>query len=169
MSQFKHSKSGATVTGFVIMSMIILALPLAASAQDMTVSPHRIVLNAVGQTQSIQTIIRTPMEEGFTLTDYSLVLKFDGVTVGEAYDLFYCVADANFLARFDRAAILANPEVQAMANTTVTATVEGWYTAEDADGNTYTADLVGSAPVQIYKPGKVVRVKIATQNRVCVR
>lgn len=165
MSQPILSKTEVIRAAFLVVALVILAAPLTASAQDMTIAPHRIVLNAVGQSESVQAVIRTPIQPGYALSDYSLVLKFNGVTVSEAYDLYYCVIDDNFLASFDRAALLANPVVQAMANTTVTATVEGWFSAEDGDGNTYAETISCAEQVQIVKPGKSTPVKLSMRIR----
>ncbi|MBU0984128.1 MAG: hypothetical protein KKA42_09685, partial [candidate division Zixibacteria bacterium] len=84
---------------------------------------------------------------------YQVSLRFNDISVAEAFDLRYCYIDDNFLASFDRVALQANPDVMAMANTTVTATVEGWFEAVSADGSRYRQEFSCVDAVEIAAPG----------------
>jgi hypothetical protein len=129
-------------------------VPTVASGEEMTMSPYKIILNAKGQFEDMQAVIRIPLEAGYTLDDYQVSLAFDGITVGEAISFRYCYIDDNFLAGFDRTEVQASPAVIAMANTLVTATVSGWFTAVNGEGNSYMQNFSCSDQVEIIDPDK---------------
>jgi hypothetical protein len=132
----------------------IMAVSSVARAEVLTMSPHKIVLNAQGQFEDVQAVIRMPMQPGYSLADYQVTLSFNGIPIIQAFNMRYCYIDDNFLTSFDRTSIQNHPDVMAMANTTVTATVAGWYTAVAADGSSYTHDFSYTDTVEIVAPGK---------------
>ncbi|MFZ5979539.1 MAG: hypothetical protein ACOYVF_02805 [Candidatus Zixiibacteriota bacterium] len=140
------------IAGTFTMVLLLMMAPTQAFCEEMTMSPHKIILNAQGQFQDIQAVIRIPLQAGYSLTDYQVTLKFNDIPVSEAFDFRYCYIDDNFLASFDRTALQANPTVIAMANTVVIATVEGWFEGTAADGATYTQDFFCTDQVEIVKP-----------------
>jgi hypothetical protein len=132
----------------------IIALSSVAFAEVLTMSPHKIVLNAQGQFEDVQAVIRMPMQAGYTLSDYQVTLSFNGIPIIQAFNMRYCYIDDNFLASFDRMAVQNHPTVIGMANTMVTATVAGWYSAVNSDGNSYTHDFSWTDDVEIVAPGR---------------
>ncbi|MBN2139330.1 MAG: hypothetical protein JW720_16120 [Sedimentisphaerales bacterium] len=116
--------------------LVAAAFPLSniTFAESITVSPHQLILNAKGQYEDVQVVIRKPLPGGYSLTDFNVALFFDEIEVARAYALRYCPIDDNFLASFDRTALQNSETVQAMAGTEVTARVEGEYWAENSQG-----------------------------------
>ena len=134
--------------------MLVIAGPLTVRADEMTMSPHRIILNAQGQFENVQAVIRIPLKSGYVLADYDVTLSFDGIAISDAYEFRYCYIDDNFLASFERTPIQVNPVVIAMAGETVCATVEGWFSATSADGTSYTQTFSCNDLVDIVDPDK---------------
>lgn len=154
MAKRNFTNFQATSICVAVLTALIMAIPITVHAEAMTMSPHKIVLNAQGQFEDVQAVISMPLAAGYTLADYQVTLMFNSIPVSDAFDFRYCYADANFLASFDRAGIQSNPEVIAMANTTVTAVVEGWFTAVASDGSSYTKAFSCSDAVEIVDPKK---------------
>ena len=157
MSTGKFSKSRMVVAGILVLMVSLMALPSKSMAEVLTISPFKIVLNAQGQYDDVQAVIRMPMESGYSLADYEVTLKFDNTPISEAFDFRYCYIDDNFLASFDRISLQANPDVIALANTIVIATVEGWYSAVNGDGESYTRSFSYTDTVEILDPDKSVK------------
>ena len=152
MPNKSQSQCRAAVSFLIVMAAFLIVLPSLSLAEDMTVCPYKIVLNAQGKSESVQAVIRMPMKPGYVLDDWHVTLSFNSTLISEAYAFRYCPIDDNFLASFDRAALLGNPDVIAMANTTVVATVEGWYTGVAADGDSYTHEFLCTELVEIVDP-----------------
>ena len=76
------------------------------------------------------------------------------IVVAEAESAFYCVVDDILIVGFGRTDLQNNPDVQAMANKTVTATVDGSVTVVNVDGVEITTSFSGSDLVEIVAPGK---------------
>lgn len=123
-------------------------------AQSVTIAPYKIILNAKGQFEDIQAIIRTPLESGYRIVDFEVNLRFNSVLIAQAQTLVYCYVDSNFLAGFNRTEVQNNPDVQAMAGSVVEAQVDGWALCVNAEGQTIVKELFGKAYVEILKPGK---------------
>ena len=141
---------------FAFFAGLVLIIAFAASpslGEDMTMSPHKIILNAQGQFDNVQAVIRMPMMPGYSLSNYQVFLSFDGIMVSEAYEFRYCYIDDNFLASFDRTAIQANQDVIGMAGRIVSAEVSGWFEAVDSYGNSYRKDFSYFDDVEILDPG----------------
>jgi len=143
-----------TIASLLAVMLILVMAPTQASCDEMTMSPFKIILNAQGQFEDVQAVIRIPLQAGYSLTDYQVTLKFNDIPVSEAFDFRYCYIDDNFLASFDRTALQANPTVIELANTVVVATVEGWFEGTAADGATYTQDFSCTDQVEILDPDK---------------
>ena len=146
----KSSKQVAFMAG------LILVIAFAASpsfGDDMTMSPHKIILNAQGQFDNVQAVIRMPLKAGYSLSNYQVFLSFDGIMIIEAYEFRYCYIDDNFLASFDRVSIQANRDVIDMAGRIVNAEVSGWFEAIDNDGNSYRQEFSYTDNVEILDPG----------------
>ena len=143
-----------TAAGLIAVVLLLAMAPTQAFCDEMTMSPHKIILNARGQFEDVQAVIRIPLQAGYYLTDYRVTLRFNDIPVSEAFDFRYCYNDDNFLASFDRTALQADPAVIAMANTVVTATVEGWFEAAADDGSVYTQDFSCNDQVEILDPDK---------------
>jgi hypothetical protein len=143
-----------TVAGLLAVMFLLVMAPGQVLSDEMTMSPHKIVLNAQGQFDNVQAVIRIALRAGYRLSDYEVRLRFNDIVVSEAYDFRYCYVDDNFLASFDRTALQANPAVIDMAGTVATATVEGWFEGTADDGNTYTQAFSCTDLVEILDPDK---------------
>jgi len=143
------------VTALVCAACLFAALTVVPSAAEpVSMSPHRIVLNAEGQSEDVQAIISMPLPSGYALADYDVRLWLDGIEVAQAISFRYCYVDQNFLAGFDRTGLQTNPDVQAMAGETVPALVAGSYTAVNLEGDVFTKYFSGTDSVEIVAPGK---------------
>ena len=125
-----------------------------AYSESITIAPFKINLRAVGKSEDIQAVIRMPLASGYQLTDYEVNFKIGTEIIAQAIGFRYCYIDDNFLASFDRMEIQNNPTIRSLANSTVVATVDGWYTATNAEGNVITVTFSGNDTIEIIKPGK---------------
>ena len=102
MSIRKFNKTRDAITILLALAVLfIIAAPTVSHGEEMTMSPFKIVLNAKGQFEDMQAVIRMSMKSGYTLADYQVGLAFNGVPVAEAISFRYCYIDDNFLAGFD--------------------------------------------------------------------
>lgn len=119
-------------------------------AETVNINPHKIVLNAQGASDDVQANVHIILA-GSSVTEFDVTLSLDGIKVAEAESAFYCVLDDILIVGFDRTELQNNPDVQAMANTTVTATVTGWVLMA---GEATPTSFSGSDLVEIVAPGK---------------
>jgi len=154
MSKKCRGRILTTISCLVLLAgFAMTAVPL--FGESITVAPFKINIKAQGQFEDVLVVIRMPLASGYSLADYDVRMKFDGIEVSQAYAFRYCPIDDNFLASFDRMELQQNPDVIAMAGQTVTAVVEGWYTAISADGQTtIRKEFSGIDLVEILNPGK---------------
>ena len=126
-------------------------------AETVNINPHKIVLNAQGASDDVQANVHIILD-GAWVVDFDVMLMFDDgdsdIVVAVAESAFYCVLDDILIVGFDRTTLQNNPDVQDMANKTVTATVTGTVTVENADGEEITTSFSGSDLVEIVAPGK---------------
>ena len=126
-------------------------------AETVNINPHKIVLNAQGASDDVQANVHIILD-GAWVVDFDVMLMFDDgdgdIVVAEAESAFYCVLDDILIVGFDRTTLQNNPDVQDMANKTVTATVTGTVTVKNADGEETTKSFSGSDLVEIVAPGK---------------
>lgn len=120
--------------------------------ETVNINPYKIVLNAKGASDDVQANVRIVLP-GARVVDFDVTLALDGVVVAEAESAYYCVVDDMLLVGFDRNELQNNPDVQALANSTVTATVTGSVTVTNADGVETTVSFGGSDTVEIVAPG----------------
>lgn len=151
--------TNALIACCIIVALVFLEVPVQCYGESVTISPHKIVLNAKckGESQDIQAIIRKyckPLENGYSITSFEVSLLFDGIEapVAQAHSLRYCAVDDNFLAAFDRQIIQENPAVIALAGTVVTATVRGSFTVSKGD-HSIDDEFTGDDSVEISNPG----------------
>lgn len=137
----------------ILLVTAVLA-PASVFGQTMTMSPHKIVLNAVGSAEDVQAIVGLYIPGGYSITDYEVTLRFNDEVVALASSLRYCYIDQNLLVGFDKAQLLSNPVVAAFAGSTVCATVEGWFEVRNAEGDSYTQSFDGLDYVDVLAPGK---------------
>jgi len=145
MATRMFNRQQMTVAGLLAVMLMLVMAPTQAFCDEMTMSPHKII---------VQAVIRIALRSGYRLSDYQVSLRFNDITVSEAYNFRYCYVDDNFLASFDRTALQANPSVIGMAGTVVTATVEGWFEGTADDGSTYTQSFSCTDQVEILDPDK---------------
>ena len=151
MSKTKIRIVNALLVCCVAFMLIFMGIP-AQGDESVTISPHKIILNAkcAGESQDIQAIIRKPLSD-WRITDFVVSLLFGGTEIVQAHSLRYCVDDENLLASFDRQEIQSHPVVVALAGQgPVTFTVDGCVTTSDE----VTTDFNGDDLVEILAPGK---------------
>ena len=134
---------------WLAVSMVVLMVGGLSWAVTVNVNPHRIVLNAKGESDDVQANVKIYLP-GAPVVDFDVTLAFDGVVVAEAESAFYCVLDNVLIIGFDRTDLQNNPDVKDLANTTVTATVEGWVEVAGGEREYFG----GSDTVLILAPGK---------------
>jgi len=114
-------------------------------AQTMTLSPHLIVLNAIGG-PDVDAHYGGPLNG--TIVDFDVKMFFDGVEVADAYAFTYCYVDNIFKGEFDRQSITFSKKGTFVAN------MSGWYKVQGADGNITTIYFDKWDWVEIKSPGK---------------
>ena len=152
----KWIRPGFRIPLYATMGLLLfLGTLVPVHAAPVTMSPHRIILNAElkGALQDVQAVIGMSMPSGYRLADFEVLLLLDDVFVAEAFAFRYCDIDDNFLASFDREVIQNDPFVVENAGNVLTATVDGWYEAVNADGDTIKVEFSGQDSVEIIKPG----------------
>ena len=122
-------------------------------AETVNINPHKIVLNAQGAADDVQANVNIILP-GAPVVGFDVSLSFDGILVAEAESAFYCVLDNILIVGFDRTNLQNNQDVQAMANSTVTALVTGTVTVKNANGDEIVVSFSGSDTVEIVAPGK---------------
>lgn len=125
-------------------------------AEIVNINPHKIVLNADGAADDIQANVRIILP-GAWVVDFDVTLSLNGTLVAEAESAFYCIVDDILIIGFDRTSLQNNPDVQALANKTVTATVAGNVTVKNAEGIETKVSFGGSDMIEIVAPGKKER------------
>ena len=141
---------GCKVLAGILLVMVVSGLCL---AETVNINPHKIVLNAQGASDDVQANIHIVLA-GAPVVDFEATLSLDGTVVADAESAYYCAIDDILILGFDRTSLQDNPDVQALANTTVTATVVGTVTVVNADGEEITTSFSGSDTVEIVAPGK---------------
>ena len=143
-------------SGLVCILLVVVACGVCL-AETVNINPHKIVLNAQGTSDDVQANVSIILP-GARVVDFEVTLAFDDgdgdIVVAEAESAFYCVVDDILIVGFDRTDLQNNPDVQAMANKTVTATVDGSVTVVNVDGVEITTSFSGSDLVEIVAPGK---------------
>ncbi len=122
-------------------------------AEIVNINPYKIVLNANGVADDVQANVRIILP-GAWVVDFDVTLSLNGTVVSEAESAFYCVVDDILIVGFDRTSLQNNPDVQALANQTVTAEVIGSVTVINAEGIETEVSFSGSDTVDIVAPGK---------------
>ena len=132
--------------------LAVLASAPTARAEHVSICPHKIILNAEGQSDDVQAIVRIVLPSA-SLESFDAVLYLDGVEVAVAESAYYCAVDDNLIIGFDRTDLQNNPDVQALAGQTVVAEVVGSVVVNCGD-ELVEESFSGSDTVQILKPGK---------------
>jgi hypothetical protein len=145
MTMFRTMSNRVLLAG-VLLVVIVGSVCL---AQTVNINPHKIVLNAQGVSDDVQANISIKLTSA-RIPVYDVELFFGTTKVADAESARYCLIDHILIIGFDHAELLANPDVIAMANTTVTATVVGTVT----DDNGVTKEISGSDIVEIVAPRK---------------
>ena len=128
--------------------LLVAAVSGVCLAETVNINPHKIVLNAKGAADDVQANIPMVLP-GARIVDFDVTLEFNDIEVAQAESARYCVIDDILIIGFDRTELQNNKYVQDMANTTVTATVDGSVTVNGKE-----ICFCGSDKVQIVKPGK---------------
>ena len=137
MSKAVRVRSGSVLFGTLIVGTILVLLTGALFADTAQTNPHRILLNAQGNTEDVFAIMPMSIGGGYLLTEANGTLSLNGEAVAEAISIRYSYIDDSLVVSFDRDQLLGNPSVTALAGTMVTATVEGSFTAANSDGDSH--------------------------------
>jgi len=143
MSKTVRVRSGSVLFGTLMAGTILALLTGVLFADTPQTSPHRIVLNAQGKTEDVLAIMPMPIGGGYLLTEANGTLSLNGEAVAEALSIRYSYIDDSLVISFDRDQLLSNPSVRALAGTSVTAIVEGSFTAANSDGDSYKQNFRG--------------------------
>ena len=122
-------------------------------AETVNINPHKIVLNANGEADDVQANVNIILP-GARVVDFDVTLSLNGTVVAEAESAFYCIVDNILIVGFDRTTLQKNPDVQALANMTVTAEVIGSVTVRNSEGIETEVSFSGTDTVEIVAPGK---------------
>jgi hypothetical protein len=133
--------------------LLVLIASGVGLAEIVNINPHKIVLNADGSADDIQANVRIILPAA-CVVDFNVTLSLNGTVVAEAESAFYCAVDDILIVGFDRTSLQNNPDVQALANKTVTAAVTGTVTVRNAEGIETEVSFSGSDTVDIVAPGK---------------
>ena len=138
---------------FVTFILCIGAAGVVSAEEPVSVCPHKIVLNAEGNSDDVQAIVHLYLPSA-DIVSFDVVLLLDGVEVATAESAFYCLIDNNLIVGFDRQELQDNADVAALANEgEVVATVEGSVVVM-AGGVPVEKEFSGSDLVEVVKPGK---------------
>lgn len=159
MATRMNKKDGAHILCVMLLMVLVSQVPtLSHGEESITIAPYKIVLNAEGNWDDVQAVIRMPLASGYSLSGFQVGLSFDDDLVCYAKSFRYCYLDDNFLAGFDREVVQAYAESNDLGNTFVTATVSGWFSADlFSDGelvDSYTREFIGYDEVELMAPGK---------------
>ena len=133
--------------------LLVAAVSGVCLAETVNINPHKIVLNAKGAADDVQANVHIVLP-GARIVEFDVTLSFNGAVVAQAESARYCLIDDILIIGFDRTNLQDNEDVQDMANSTVTATVDGSVTVISADGDSVSVSFSGSDTVEIVKPGK---------------
>ena len=136
----------------LVVFLVVTAIGVCV-AETVNINPYKIILNAVGESDDVQANVSIILP-GAWIVDYDVTLSLDGTVVAEAESAFYCVVDNILIVGFDRTNLQNNPDVIALANKTVEATVVGSVTVINSDGTETEVSFGGSDMVEIVAPGK---------------
>ena len=152
----KRWKNVAVGVGSAVLVFVgvLPATPPAAAVSEVTVNmrPDVIVLNAQGDAEEVVAQIVLPMTPGHNIQSFDISLRFDGVHVADALALDYCFSEGIFSASFDKKELLQNQDVIDMANSTVTARVEGQIMTAAMAGGIVVMEFFGFDDVEIVLP-----------------
>lgn len=153
----------------VLVALVMLALSpipstvVGASEVPVSITPHRIILNAAGQWESVDALIDMRLPSGYSILDFAIVLwfgeEYDEALAFWAFDLEYCYIDSNFFAAFNRQEIQDDADVWAIAGYAIPTTVEGYYRAINADGVIVTCEFRGYDLVDLLAPSKSTSIR----------
>ena len=134
----------------------LLAVPGVVSAENrVKIAPHRIVLNAKGQSDGIDAIVGIWLPSS-AITEYEAILYLvveddpdNPIPIASVVAVRYCAVDDNLFVTFDREEIQNNPYIIACAGQTVRFWVDGSVTV---GGDVY--EFSGGDEVDIHDPGR---------------
>lgn len=127
---------------------LVAAVSVVCLAETVNINPHKIVLNAEGAADNVQANVHIVLPSAW-IEHFDVTLSFNGTVVAQAESARYCLIDDILIIGFDRTDLQNNPDVQHMANSTVTAKVDGYVTVEG-----FETPFSGTDMVEIVKPGK---------------
>lgn len=138
---------------FSLIGFLLAAPPALGDDQvPISIAPDQIVLNAQGSFDDVLALIVMSMAPGHRIHSFDISMEFDGIHVAKAFALRYCFVDDIFFASFDREQLQQNQDVIDMANSTVTARVEGTITTVNAEDDSIVMEFYGLDDVEIVLP-----------------
>ncbi|MCF7958573.1 MAG: hypothetical protein K9M57_09020, partial [Phycisphaerae bacterium] len=126
---------------------------LDAIETNISIKPHLIVLNSLGQTDDIQAIVDIVLTGGYNITDFSGSFSINGTEITQATSVDYCIIDTNLFLYFPRTEIQSHPDVIALSGMEVKVDIVGSVTTETTEGQVTMYDFTGSDVVEFAQPG----------------
>ena len=139
---------------FCFVALLFSSLTIAANAENVNITPHKIILNAKGDFDAIKADVSIGIVGGSSIEEFGVTLWFDDIKIANAYAADYCVIDSILHLYFDRNYIQDHPEIGDFIGDEVTALVEGWVITYDANGDEIFTEFSGTDIIEILKPGK---------------
>ena len=134
----------------ILASLIVVFSGTAVSAEHVSICPHKLVLNAEGQSDDVQAIVSIGIPPPYIIINPDVRLWFGDTLVATAESAFYCVIDDNLIIGFDRQELQEALGDIGLAGKEVLLTVEGC-----VNGVCFN----GSDQVEIVQPGNKVEKK----------
>jgi hypothetical protein len=140
---------------FCILTLTLFAVPDRATAQSMTLCPYKIVLNALGNSETVQAVIPITLETGYMFSEAYATLSVGGEVIAQSSGARYCYVDDNLLVYFIRDDVYTSETLLAMAGSDPQiATVTGDMALVNADGEELTIPFTRTDEVLIVDPEK---------------
>lgn len=144
----------STIALFCMLTVTFFATTDGVLGQTMTMSPYKICLNAVGNSDNFQAVVPMTLESDYMYSNCDATLYIGDQVIAEAYGAKYCYIDDNLLIYFDRIEVLSSEALAEMAGTTQTATVEGNLIMVNTDGDYLSRAFTAYDDVVIVDPDK---------------
>jgi len=140
--------------GLMCISLFLMLASMTAGAQNMSVNPFKINLNAQGAAENIQCAYPGTLPSGYSISGQDIQLYFAGGYVTDAYAVGYCAIDDMIFVRFDWMTVISSPVLLPLANTgQVGVNITGYFTVTNSAGDSIDIDVNRSGYAEVIKPG----------------
>jgi hypothetical protein len=144
----------SAIAFFCMLTVTFFATTDGVLGQSMTMSPYKICLNSVGNSDNFQAVVPMHLEPGYRFSDCEATLYIGDYAIADAYGAKYCYVDDNLLIYFDRDEVLSNEALPDLAGGVNTATVEGNLIMVNTDGEYLSRTFTVYDEVLVFDPDK---------------